>query len=131
RDRQENPGNDARTAAPIMNLFDRPDRVGRILNRAFAPSNLISPSAPHEKTASLFDGSDGESSTVSLLQRDNNMFGFVLGGTELFIVAIVILLLFGNRLPSVMRSLGMGIVEFKKGVQGVEDEIEDASKPKE
>lgn len=46
------------------------------------------------------------------------------GHLELLIVAFVILLLFGNRLPSVMRSLGQGIVEFKKGVsgQGGEDE---------
>jgi Sec-independent protein translocase protein TatA len=31
------------------------------------------------------------------------------------------LLLFGSRLPKVMRSLGEGIVEFKRGVQGIED----------
>jgi sec-independent protein translocase protein TatA len=48
------------------------------------------------------------------------------GPLELFIVALVVLLLFGNRLPSVMRSMGRGIVEFKKGVQGIEDEVEDA-----
>jgi len=34
----------------------------------------------------------------------------------------VILLLFGSRLPKVMRSLGEGIVEFKRGVQGIEDD---------
>jgi Sec-independent protein translocase protein TatA len=32
-------------------------------------------------------------------------------------VAAVALLLFGTRLPKVMRSLGEGIVEFKRGVQ--------------
>ena len=42
---------------------------------------------------------------------------------HLFLIAIVVLLLFGNRLPSVMRSLGQGIVEFKKGLQGIEDDI--------
>jgi sec-independent protein translocase protein TatA len=47
------------------------------------------------------------------------MFG--LGPTELLIVAAVVLLLFGTRLPKVMRSLGEGIVEFKRGVQGIED----------
>jgi len=31
---------------------------------------------------------------------------------------MVVLLLFGNRLPSVMRSLGEGITEFKKGIKG-------------
>jgi sec-independent protein translocase protein TatA len=45
-----------------------------------------------------------------------------LGMTELIILAVVVLLLFGNRLPSVMRSMGRGIVEFKKGVQGIEDD---------
>jgi sec-independent protein translocase protein TatA len=47
------------------------------------------------------------------------MFG--LGPTELLIVAAVVLLLFGTRLPKVMRSLGEGIVEFKRGVQGIEN----------
>jgi sec-independent protein translocase protein TatA len=37
---------------------------------------------------------------------------------ELFAVSIVVLLLFGTRLPSVMRSLGVGITEFKKGLKG-------------
>ena len=40
-----------------------------------------------------------------------------------FVIAVVLLLLFGNRLPSVMRSLGQGVVEFKKGLQGIEDDI--------
>ena len=45
------------------------------------------------------------------------MFGMP-GGWELIVVLVVVLLLFGNRLPSVMRSLGIGITEFKKGIQG-------------
>ena len=50
------------------------------------------------------------------------MFAFMgLGTVELIIVAAVILLLFGSRLPRVMRSLGEGIVEFKRGVQGIEE----------
>lgn len=53
---------------------------------------------------------------------------FGIGPMELFIVCLVALLLFGNRLPSVMRSMGKGIVEFKKGVQGIEDDIEQASR---
>ena len=50
------------------------------------------------------------------------MFGF--GGWELLIVAGIMLLLFGKRLPGVMHSLGKSIVEFKKGVKGIEDDIE-------
>ncbi len=47
---------------------------------------------------------------------------FGLGPTELLIVGAIVLLLFGTRLPKVMRSLGEGIVEFKRGVQGIEDQ---------
>jgi sec-independent protein translocase protein TatA len=49
-----------------------------------------------------------------------------LGMTELMIVAFVSLLIFGNRLPSVMRSLGKSVTEFKKGVSGIEDDIDQA-----
>jgi len=54
------------------------------------------------------------------------LFAFigVPGHLELLIVAVVILLLFGHRLPSVMRSLGRGVVEFKRGVHGIEDDLE-------
>jgi len=52
------------------------------------------------------------------------MFG--VGPMEMAIVGVIALLLFGKRLPEVARSLGKGIVEFKKGIQGVEDEIQDA-----
>lgn len=38
-------------------------------------------------------------------------------GPTLIIMAIVVLLLFGNRLPDTMRSLGKSITEFKKGVK--------------
>jgi len=55
---------------------------------------------------------------------------FGIGPMEMFIVALIALLLFGNRLPSVMRSMGRGIVEFKKGVQGIEDDIDQAGKKK-
>jgi len=46
------------------------------------------------------------------------------GLPELLIIGAIVLLLFGSRLPSVMRSLGLGITEFKKGVQGIEDGTE-------
>ena len=48
--------------------------------------------------------------------------------TQLIIVLVIAFLLFVNRLPSMMRSLGRSVTEFKKGVNGVGDEIEDASK---
>ena len=49
------------------------------------------------------------------------------GGTEWIVILVVALLLFGRRLPEVMRNLGKGIVEFKRGVRGIEDQIEDQS----
>jgi len=49
------------------------------------------------------------------------------GGYEMIIVGIIALLLFGKRLPEVARSLGKGIVEFKKGVSGIEDDVNQAS----
>jgi sec-independent protein translocase protein TatA len=48
------------------------------------------------------------------------MFG--LGGWEILVVGLVILLLFGNRLPSLMRSLGRSVVEFKHGVNEIEED---------
>jgi sec-independent protein translocase protein TatA len=53
------------------------------------------------------------------------MFGMP-GGIEWIVILIVALLIFGKRLPEVMRSMGKGIVEFKKGVKGVEDDVEEA-----
>jgi sec-independent protein translocase protein TatA len=53
--------------------------------------------------------------------------GYSFGGPELIIVAFVALLLFGNRLPNVMRSLGKSVTEFKKGIQGMEEEIDQAA----
>ncbi len=50
------------------------------------------------------------------------------GPMELLIIGGIVLLLFGNRLPGVMRSLGHGIVEFKKGVQGIEEDVDKASR---
>lgn len=38
------------------------------------------------------------------------------GPMELVIIAFIVLLLFGKRLPGLMNSLGRSVVEFKKGV---------------
>jgi len=49
---------------------------------------------------------------------------FNLGTPELLIVGVIALLLFGKKLPEVARSLGKGVVEFKKGLRGIEEEID-------
>ena len=53
-------------------------------------------------------------------------YGPFMSPQALIVIGLLGLLLFGNRLPSVMRSLGRSVTEFKKGVAGVEDEINEA-----
>ncbi|NOZ03091.1 MAG: twin-arginine translocase TatA/TatE family subunit [FCB group bacterium] len=54
---------------------------------------------------------------------------FNLGPSEILLIFLVILLLFGaKRLPELARGLGQGIREFKGAVEGAKKEIEDASK---
>ncbi len=53
------------------------------------------------------------------------MFG--LGPMEIGALLVLGVLLFGRRLPEVGRHLGKGIVEFKKGLKGLEDEVESSS----
>ena len=36
---------------------------------------------------------------------------------ELLVILVVVLLLFGHRLPGMARSLGSGITEFKRGLK--------------
>jgi sec-independent protein translocase protein TatA len=44
---------------------------------------------------------------------------------EIALLVLVAVLLFGTRkLPELGRSLGKGIVEFKKGIKGIEDDVE-------
>ncbi len=52
------------------------------------------------------------------------MLAWMPGWGELVIIGIVAVLIFGRRLPDVGRSLGQGLVEFKKGLKGVKDEVD-------
>lgn len=50
-----------------------------------------------------------------------------LGGQEILIIAVLVLLLFGGRkIPELMKGLGKGIKSFKEGMNGI-----DAEEPKE
>jgi sec-independent protein translocase protein TatA len=52
------------------------------------------------------------------------MFGmFGLGGQEILLLLLLGVLLFGRKLPEIGRSLGKTVVEFKKGVKGLEEEV--------
>ena len=46
------------------------------------------------------------------------------GLPEFIIVMGLAVLLFGKRLPEVARSMGKGIIEFKKGLSGITDELD-------
>ena len=46
------------------------------------------------------------------------------GLTEMIVIGAVALLIFGRRLPDVARSVGKSIVEFKKGLRDVKDDVD-------
>ena len=48
------------------------------------------------------------------------MFG--IGTTELIVIAVIGLILFGHRLPSTMFSLGQGFRKLKEGLNSATDE---------
>lgn len=59
------------------------------------------------------------------------IFGFIggLGGWEIFLIVLVILIFFGaNKIPELARGLGKGIREFKDATKEIKDEIEDGVK---
>jgi sec-independent protein translocase protein TatA len=53
------------------------------------------------------------------------LFALGMSPLGLVVILVVVLLLFGNRLPQLMRSLGRSVVEFKGGLN--EGQIEDDS----
>jgi sec-independent protein translocase protein TatA len=53
------------------------------------------------------------------------IFAWVPGWMEMAIVLVIVMVLFGNRLPGTMRSLGQSLVQFKKGMKEGDDEGSD------
>lgn len=61
-----------------------------------------------------------------MLLTTTNTLAFLgpIGMPEMIILGLLGVLIFGKRLPEVGKSLGKGIVEFKKGLQGIDDDAE-------
>jgi sec-independent protein translocase protein TatA len=58
------------------------------------------------------------------------LFGFLgLGVTEMVVIGIIAVLLFGRKLPDMAKYLGKSVVEFKKGMHGLETGFDDAANP--
>jgi sec-independent protein translocase protein TatA len=51
------------------------------------------------------------------------LYAFPLGPMEMAVILLLGVLLFGRKLPEIGRSVGKSIVEFKKGMNGMENEI--------
>ena len=50
-------------------------------------------------------------------------YPLVIGWTEVLVIALVVLLIFGGKtLPEMMKGLGKGVRSFKEGLREVDDE---------
>ena len=60
------------------------------------------------------------------------LFLGTMGVTEIIIIALIILLLFGGKkIPELMKGLGKGVKNFKDGVNGIEKDIKGDSEKNE
>jgi len=54
------------------------------------------------------------------------LLGFLPSGSEWIIIALILLLFGGKKIPELMRGLGKGVKSFKDGVNEAKDEINKA-----
>lgn len=52
----------------------------------------------------------------------------VIGGPEIIVILLLVLVLFGGKkIPELMKGLGKGVKEYKKAVNGIEEEVNNAT----
>ena len=54
------------------------------------------------------------------------LFAFLDNPVMMLILGVIAVLLFGERLPEVARSVGKGLMELKKGIRSIQDDVEGA-----
>ena len=59
----------------------------------------------------------------------NTLLLLGIGGQEVIVIALVVLLFFGGKkIPEMMRGLGKGVKSFKDGMNGITEEIDKEDK---
>ena len=52
----------------------------------------------------------------------------VIGGQEIIVILLIVLILFGGKkIPELMKGLGKGVKEYKKAMNGIEEEVDSLS----
>jgi TatA/E family protein of Tat protein translocase len=84
-------------------------------SRLDTPQGVVAPTPPSQSVVPLNPPSDGAADPIPFYPYPTGvtrMFG--LGMAEILVICVIGLLLFGNRLPGVARSLGKSLMEFRK-----------------
>lgn len=56
---------------------------------------------------------------------NNPLFFGNLGASEIIVIALIVLLLFGGKkIPELMKGIGKGVRSFKEGMNNIEKDIE-------
>lgn len=55
----------------------------------------------------------------------------IIGGPEIIVILLLVLVLFGGKkIPELMKGLGKGVKEYKKAMNSVDDEVNNAIRDK-
>lgn len=53
---------------------------------------------------------------------------FEINNFQVLFLAMLAVLLFGNRLPEIMRRIGKGIAQFRRGLEEIQNDVKDGDK---